>query len=361
MGAAPGHPAPNHPSPERFRTGPAMQEADMSCRDLIGALQGARRVFIQMHDFPDPDALGSACGMRILLLHHGIGARICHVGAMERISMTELIREYAIDIDIVDSGAPTDMGPEDRILLVDGQKGNANMTDLPGEEAACIDHHPAVADPGYAWKDIRPAGACATLVAGHLLRAGIPLTRPLATLLLYGLATDTANMTRGVTDEDLEIFPLLHRHADHAMMRRMAGKSLESTDLRAFAAAIEGIRILGGTGFALIPFACPDALVAQIADFILSLAEVDAAVVCSARPGGMKFSARSSGDVIHCGDMLADVLKGLGGGGGGHASMAGGFLPDGAVKAAAPDAERFGERMHALLRAWIAAHRTGRP
>ncbi|MFP4475943.1 MAG: hypothetical protein ACLFOY_10335 [Desulfatibacillaceae bacterium] len=48
---------------------------------------------------------------------------------------------------------------------MDGCKGNANVTDLPGEELAVIDHH-AVADPDdvpYVHTD--PAyGACASMI-----------------------------------------------------------------------------------------------------------------------------------------------------------------------------------------------------
>lgn len=76
-----------------------------------------------------------------------------------------------------------------------------------------------------------------------------------------------------------------------------------------------------------IPFKCDDYLIAQIADFILTLAEVDTAVVYSRRDNGLKFSARPLLPHVHCGNMLMMALKEEGGSGGGHPHMAGGFIP----------------------------------
>lgn len=73
-------------------------------------------------------------------------------------------------------------------------------------------------------------------------------------------------------------------------------------------------------------FHCPDALLGQIADFVLSLAEVDTAIIYCMRQNGVKFSARTTKRRLHCGNLLHDVLAQYGSGGG-HACMAGGFAP----------------------------------
>ena len=108
---------------------------------------------------------------------------------------------------------------------------------------------------------------------------------------------------------------------------------MELADLKAYRAMIENIEFFGKVCFSYVPFSCPDALVAILADFILSLVEVEVAVICSFRENGIKLSVRSEDPHIHAGDLLHTALEGLGSGGG-HASMAGGFvstarLPDG--------------------------------
>lgn len=283
------------------------------------------RVFIQTHDFPDPDAIASAYGLQYLLRTCGIPSQICYKGNISRASMTHLIKTYGIDL-LEQSHIP-DMDAHDAIILVDGQKYNSNIMELPGREVACIDHHPTVADYTYLYKDIRHVGACASIIAEYFLQSGTPLPTEMATVLVYGLQIDTDNMTRGVSELDLRIFSTLYPLADHDMLHKLAARSLELTDLQAFGAAIENIHIVDRAGFVGIPFACPDSLIGQVADFILSLAEVDVAIISSRRPDGLKFSVRSALAAIHSGNMLAEVLAGIGSGGG-HARMAGGFVPN---------------------------------
>ena len=66
-------------------------------------------------------------------------------------------------------------------------------------------------------------------------------------------------------------------------------------------------------------------MVAVISDFLLSLVEVDVAVVYSVRKDGWKFSVRSEVNEVDAGKLIAAALEGIGSGGG-HAFMAGGII-----------------------------------
>jgi nanoRNase/pAp phosphatase (c-di-AMP/oligoRNAs hydrolase) len=101
---------------------------------------------------------------------------------------------------------------------------------------------------------------------------------------------------------------------------------MEFTDLKAYGAAIDSIRVYGREGISFVPFACPDGLIAAISDFILSLEEVEIAIVCADRPDGIKVSVRSERSAVHAGQLVRRALEGIGDGGG-HASMAGGLIP----------------------------------
>ena len=101
---------------------------------------------------------------------------------------------------------------------------------------------------------------------------------------------------------------------------------MEFTDLKAYGAAIDNIHVYDGVGFAAIPFDCPDALIAIISDFILSLDVVAVSVVYAIRPDGIKFSVRSERKEIDAGTLVRNALKGCGNGGG-HKAMAGGYIP----------------------------------
>ena len=67
-------------------------------------------------------------------------------------------------------------------------------------------------------------------------------------------------------------------------------------------------------GFSFIPVSCPEALIATIADFILSLEEVKIAVICSHRKDGIKLSVRSETAKAHAGELIREALKDIGNG-----------------------------------------------
>ena len=66
-------------------------------------------------------------------------------------------------------------------------------------------------------------------------------------------------------------------------------------------------------------------MIAILADFILSLNEVDVAIVYSHREDGIKFSVRSETAEVHAGELIHQALEGIGSGDG-HAGMTGGLI-----------------------------------
>lgn len=294
------------------------------CR-LLESLHQASRIFIQTHNFPDSDAIASAYGLMRLLEHFGIQATLCYMGRIEDIGIRHIIEQY--EIPITEYGHIADMSFSDKIILVDGQKFNTNMTDLPGNEIACIDHHPDNHKCDYAYVDIRDCGACSSIIAEYYRSADVQMDAKTATLLMYGLNIDTNNMQRGVKENDIDAFRQLYPLADQNMLRTLAGRSMLEKDLKAFGTAFETLFVKNRLGIIRIPFACEDYLIAKIADFVLQLAEVDTVVVYSKKPEGLKFSARTILSDIHCGNMLYKCLIAEGGSAGGHPHMAGGFIP----------------------------------
>lgn len=297
-----------------------------SFSELKELLKG-KNVYIQTHNFPDPDAIGSGFGMQSLLKAFGIDSTLIYHGKIDRLNTKKMIDLLNIEIYSKDE-VEERMNEDDPIICVDSQKNGGNILDLVGDEIAAIDHHPTVEHIDYFYKDVQMVGSCATIVASYFEKEGITPDKNTATALLYGLQMDTNGFTRGVTDDDIHAFGYLHPLADNDVLSRLSQNQMEFSDLKAYGAAIENIKIFDKMGFACIPFACKDALIAITCDFILSIEEVDVAVVYSIRDNGYKFSARSEGFVkdVDCGKLLSKALEGIGTGGG-HAFMAGGFMP----------------------------------
>ena len=295
----------------------------MNPLQLVELLSGHKN-YIQTHNYPDPDAVASAFGLQYFLKQHGVEATICYEGTVEKLSTRKMFEVF--QIDVLEASQIQDMTEQDYIVAVDSQKYNANLTDLVGDEVACIDHHPTFIECSYQYGDIRKAGACSTLIAQYFYQTRTPMDATVAAALAYGIKVDTADFIRGVTELDLDMFAYVYKQADVDKIKIMYHDVLELDDLKAYGAAIDNIYINDGVGFAWIPLDCPDALIAIISDFILSLNVVDISIVYAVRRDGIKFSVRSEHGDIDAGKMVANVLKDYGSGGG-HREMAGGFIP----------------------------------
>ncbi len=291
--------------------------------ELVELLKG-HRVFIQTHNFPDPDAIASAFGLQEFLEFYGVKSTLCYVGSIDRFNTRKMMDAFGIEIFSYDD--IKDMTGDDLIVNVDCQKPNANTTDLPGSEIACIDHHPVfIEEQGYEYADIRIVGACATIISWYYYVTDTPISSDVATALAYGIKMDTDDLIRGTTLLDMDMISFLFRFADWSKLNDMYNSSIEFQDLKAYGSAIENIEVYDFVGFTYIPFECPNALVAIISDFVLSLDVVDVSVVYSVNQNGIKFSIRSERDDVDAGKLIHDALCGIGNGGG-HAAMAGGFI-----------------------------------
>ena len=294
----------------------------MTKLDELTSIIGNNRVVIQTHNFPDPDAVATAFGLQYLLATRNIHADIVYFGKFDKVTlklMTDKLKIPTINAEDYDGNE------SDVIINVDGQKNNANFTDMTGHEIACIDHHPWVTDYEYPFVDHRIVGACATIIADYFKENNVELPPNVATALLYAIKVDTQNFTSGVTEDDISAFSMLNPLADQSLMLRLDSNELEIRDLRAYGAAIQNFVTQEGVGFVHIPFDCPDRLVAMVSSFILSLNCVVLSVVYAERSGAIKFSIRSELPDFRAGDWAHLALAGIGDGGG-HPTMAGGII-----------------------------------
>lgn len=294
----------------------------MDWKRLIDLLKG-HEVFLQTHNFPDPDALSSAYGLQMFLKANGVKSTICYAGKIEKNSTKRMLEVFGMEAIHIDE--LSHMTEDDYIVTVDAQKYNSNITDFVGDEVACIDHHPTMIPCAYQYSDIRICGACCSIITDYFIQSNTAMDVNTATALLYGLKMDTDSFNRGVTDFDIEMYGYLHKLADNQKIISLYNNNMEIEDLRAYGEAIRNVQVYDNIGFAKISFDCPDALVAMISDFILGLDIVEFAVVYAQRDGGYKFSVRNETIVYHAGTITAKALEGLGGGGG-HFVMAGGVI-----------------------------------
>lgn len=282
-------------------------------------------IFIQTHNYPDQDALASAYGLKSLIESRGRQAIICYKGEIGKYNTIKMIELLKLDILSIES---IDFRTDDEIILVDCQKGNTNVNGYIGHVVGCIDHHTIQSSEKYAFSDIRPeAGACASIIASYFQENDIPLNQYVATALAYGIRLDTNTLSRGVANLDLEMYSYLYKQSNPITLRKLDSCSLKIQDLYFYQNAITNLKMFKNIGLANIGLNCPESILGQIADFLLTLREIEFIVIHSYRDGGIKFTVRSENSKLDASEIIKKALEDCGDGGG-HTTMAAGFIPD---------------------------------
>ena len=91
---------------------------------LIGLCRG-RHVYIQTHNFPDPDAIASAFGLQRLLMLHDIQSTLCYDGRIDKLSASKMLEMFHIQMSPYEQ-LRSGMAEEDYVICVDAQKHSGN-------------------------------------------------------------------------------------------------------------------------------------------------------------------------------------------------------------------------------------------
>lgn len=311
--------------------------------ELLDFLGKEEVVYLQVHDFPDADAVASAFALQNLFQFYAIRSRIICARDIRDLRLNKMIADLEIMIQPI--AAIGRMRARDKIILVDGCKGNANVTDLVGDEVAVIDHHLVTSPEDVEFTDIRAdLGACSSLVGSYFLELGVQIPPKVATALMIGIGTDTARLTRGVSAEDLKIYYTCFLLADINYVMSMLQNPIHYRDLEHFSYLIKHLQRYGNIAFCHFPEGCGQNLLAIMATFVLSLTEIDLVVLSAINDNQVHFSVRNERAEWNAARFIQEALAGSGFGGG-HQDMAGGLIPDARLF----DKDQLYAKMRALL------------
>ncbi|MCL2319461.1 MAG: DHHA1 domain-containing protein [Treponema sp.] len=282
-------------------------------------------VFIQPHNVPDPDAIASSLGMYYLLSRRGIKKlAIVYDQEIEKANSLKMLELFKVPI--IQASKVSTMGAEDWAVLIDSQKGNANVTDLPTNEVAVVDHHEYMGDMGYRFIDVRPeVGSCSAIIADWFFENNIEPPRGIATALLYGIFMDTDSLTRSASDFDINMFYRLYSLSDITMIVELKGNEISIRDLNLYADAFKTVEMYDELAFLHLKNV-NDSLLGAAGDIVTSVSGVKIVIAYAVRENGIKLSVRSTADTVKANSLVRYLVEGYGVGGG-HNNMAGGFIP----------------------------------
>lgn len=282
------------------------------------------KLLVLTHDNPDPDALASAAAMKLLLeVKRDIRATIGYSGIIGRAENRAMVRLLGLPIHHL---SRLNLDEYRYIALMDAQPHTGN-TLLPETRPIdiVIDHHPLREETKKAvfYQVSDDLGASATLMTHYLLMAGVEIPVDLATALLYGIRSETQDLGREVHPLDLEAYHHLVPLSDAGKLAAIAKPSLPRQYYAQLAVALD--TILAGPTVAICPVgnvSDPD-FVPEMADFTVRMEGVRWSLAYGYYDLKMYLSMRSNDPDASAGELMQEVLEGIGRGGG-HGMRAGG-------------------------------------
>ncbi len=282
---------------------------------------------------PDPDAIGSAFALRELVAEDAPQFTISYLGEFTRPENLMMVRTLKIPTV---KYRPDLITPQTAVVTVDAQpsffaQNGQHRFDI------IIDHHPQTELGPHRFADVRPQyGSTSTILTEYYLNTGTRMSRRAATALFYGLKVDTGNLTRNVSDADVNAFKALRLRADENMIRAIELAQLPLSTLDHFSVAIANKRIARDVIFSYLGAVDNPDVCVHVADFFIKISGIGWAIVSCRTPEKLVVVFRSDGLRKHAGHIAERSLIEYGSAGG-HRTMARAEVPIDRLKAQVPE------------------------
>lgn len=298
-------------------------------RELVALLRSRQRLLVLTHNNPDPDSLGGAVGLQeFARLAAGIDSKLAITGKVLRAENQAMVRELGIQMELLHNVRLADF---DCFALVDTQPGFGHTFVPAGTDIdIVIDHHVCNDSKLHlakvAFADVRPeVGATSSIVAGHLLRAAVEPSKEAATALMYGIKTDTADLSRNVSKLDIEASEFLSARMDRQKLAAITNPRLPVAYFQTLKDALSKVRLYDGLSLCSLGRTTSAEMVAEVADLLLRMEGVRA-VFCGGLVGSSYYVSVRTEMGIDAWSLIKAGMEGETGSCGGHGSVAGGSI-----------------------------------
>jgi nanoRNase/pAp phosphatase (c-di-AMP/oligoRNAs hydrolase) len=282
------------------------------------------------HKNPDPDAISSAMALAEIAKQangKSLTTRIFYEGnighqenrtfvnlldiKMERLTPDALAKcNYLALVDCSGPGANNDIPPQTKInIIIDHHKEGKHVTG----QGSFIDIRPGV-------------GATASIMTQYLQELDVPVDKRVATALLYGIRTDTKELKRNVTPQDLSYAGFLLPLTDAELLDKIMSPSMSQETLDVIGKAIHERKVQSGYLFANVGYVMNRDSLPQAADLLITLEGVNTALVYGITDSAIVISARNRDIRLHIGNALSEAFGDMGDAGG-HPNMGAASLP----------------------------------
>jgi nanoRNase/pAp phosphatase (c-di-AMP/oligoRNAs hydrolase) len=293
---------------------------------VVEGTEASRRWLVLTHDNPDPDALASASLLAALLAQRFDRRVTCaYSGLIGRAENREMVRTLRLKIKPL---RRLNLARYTYFALVDTQPrtGNNQLPDGVVPELV-FDHHPPRRwSSTAAFADIRPDyGATATILAEYHKVAGLIVSPPCATAVVYAIRSETQDFGREYAPIDKAIYDECLADVDKRALGRIQSAPLPLSYFHSLRQALGALESVGSLVISHIERIDQPDIVPEVADLLLRL-EGKTWAMCTGRlDDRIYLSIRTSNPRADAGTLMR-ALVGKSGKGGGHGRTAGGWV-----------------------------------
>ncbi|MFO7900930.1 MAG: DHH family phosphoesterase [Planctomycetota bacterium] len=301
-----------------------------STKKQLGKLKklakGRKRALILLQDNPDPDAIASAAGLKLLLREIAdCDTSIAHAGIIGRSENRRMLKYLGLNLRNADE---LTFDEYDLVAMVDTQPvfGN-NPVEDQAEVDVVLDHHEwAESTRQVELSDIRANyGATSTIVGEYLREAGVELSMPMATALLYGIQSDTQEFGRATSDADIEMFTHLYPQANKRYLSRIENEQEPREYFTAVSRGLRDTRTYDNTAVCWLGRTINPDMTGEVADLLLRLEDADWVLCQGLFRGVVYISLRTTERGQDASSVAKEIVRDLGTAGG-HEMLAGGQI-----------------------------------
>ncbi|MBR9683262.1 bifunctional oligoribonuclease/PAP phosphatase NrnA [Candidatus Woesearchaeota archaeon] len=281
--------------------------AEINYTKLEEILEGKKELAIFTHTHPDPDSIGSALGMQLLLEEQfGIKSDIYYPGRISNPENKSLVNLNNIELNLIESFDPKKYHG---VILVDTAR-----SELVPKPLVIVDHHKLEKNRVKAHlKYIRPVGACVTLVLKLLSHYKIELDKQkhehIITAMAHGIRSDTGKFTLNVGTEDVLAYAALHESINYELLRKIENPLKTSAMTDALANAIKDREVknsylISGTGIVEESDAIPLA-----ADYLLDMEGIETTIIYGVADNRIRCSIRTKNSNVNATELAQAIFS----------------------------------------------------
>ena len=208
--------------------------------EIFNGLDSESTVAILVHPSPDPDCLGAAAGMIVLLKEkYNLNAKIFHFGEVSHPQNKTF--KNVLHIALSDGNDFNSDDVSAVIVLDTDLEGSGFKSDKLQSADIRIDHHQMDRGNNITFKDVRLVGSTCAIIWDYLKAFEINLDeyKDEATAMVLGIKTDTLDFTSVTTSElDMEAYrsllPYINKESMAKVIKYPLPKIMFETEARAF-------------------------------------------------------------------------------------------------------------------------------